>query len=167
MCNDWFQNNSPTHIFAVDWDIRHVNWTVPFYFNEASPTGSPGWGHHLQHQLACEGFYSPSSTSSIYITFLYLKLCFTISHPYLLNLHYAPACNAHWLVAVKKERKKERKDFDWSRGLIPPGNQSRKIVCIWAGAQTIRFSVASQMCSELPQPKVSTIIDSFHRYEWP
>ena len=35
MCN-WFQNKSPTYIFAVDWDTCHVNWVAPFYFNGVS-----------------------------------------------------------------------------------------------------------------------------------
>ena len=56
MCN-WFQNKSPTHTFAVDWDTRHGNWAAPCYFNGASPTGSARWGYCLQRHLACEGLY--------------------------------------------------------------------------------------------------------------
>ena len=56
MCN-WFQNKSPTHIFAVDCDTRHGNWAAPCYFNGASPTGSARWGYCLQRHLACEGLY--------------------------------------------------------------------------------------------------------------
>ena len=57
MCN-WFQNKSPTHTFAVDWDTWHGNWAAPCYFNGASPTGSARWGYCLQRHLACEGLYS-------------------------------------------------------------------------------------------------------------
>ena len=57
MCN-WFQNKSPAHTFAVDWETWHCNWAVPSYFNGASPTGSPRWGHCLQRHLACEGLYN-------------------------------------------------------------------------------------------------------------
>ena len=56
MCN-WFQNKSPTHTFAVDWDTWHGNWAAPCYFNGASPTGSARWGYCLQRHLACEGLY--------------------------------------------------------------------------------------------------------------
>ena len=56
MCN-WFQNKSPTHTFAVDWDTWHGNWAAPCYFNGASPTGSARWGNCLQRHLACEGLY--------------------------------------------------------------------------------------------------------------
>ena len=58
MCN-WFQNKSPTHTFAVDWDTRHGNWAAPCYFNGASPTGSARWGYCLERHLACKGLYSP------------------------------------------------------------------------------------------------------------
>ena len=57
MCN-WFQNKSPTHTFAVDWDTWHGNWAAPCYFNGASPTGSARWGYCLQRHLACEGLYT-------------------------------------------------------------------------------------------------------------
>ena len=57
MCN-WFQNKSPTHTFAVDWDTWHGNWAAPCYFNGASPTGSARWGYCLQRHLACEGLYA-------------------------------------------------------------------------------------------------------------
>ena len=51
VCN-WFQNKSPTRIFAPDWDISSS------CFNGASPTGSPQWGHRLQRRLlACERLY--------------------------------------------------------------------------------------------------------------
>ena len=50
MC-DWFPNTSHTHIFAVDWDIWRVNWFAPCYFNGASPTRSPRWGHCLSAAL--------------------------------------------------------------------------------------------------------------------
>ena len=30
---NWFQNQSPTHTFAVDWDTWHVNWVAPCQFN--------------------------------------------------------------------------------------------------------------------------------------
>ena len=60
MCN-WFQNKSPTHTFAVDWDTRHGNWAAPCYFNGASPTGSARWGYCLQRHLACEGLYGVSN----------------------------------------------------------------------------------------------------------
>ena len=51
MCNR-FQNKSPTRIFAPDWDISSC------FFNGASPTGSPRWGHRLQRRLlACERLY--------------------------------------------------------------------------------------------------------------
>ena len=56
MCN-WFQNKSPTHTFAVDWETWHCNWAAPCYFNGASPTGSVRWCHCLQRHLACEGLY--------------------------------------------------------------------------------------------------------------
>ena len=56
MCN-WFQNKSTTQTFAVDWDTWHVNWVALCYFNGASPTESPRWGHGLQGQLVCEGLY--------------------------------------------------------------------------------------------------------------
>ena len=56
MCN-WFQNKSPTHTFAVDWDTWHGNWAAPCYFNGALPTGSARWGYCLQRHLACEGLY--------------------------------------------------------------------------------------------------------------
>ena len=58
MCN-WFQNKSPTHTFAVDWESWHCNWAAPCYFNGASPTRSSQWGHCLQRHLACEGLYVP------------------------------------------------------------------------------------------------------------
>ena len=57
MCN-WFQNKSPTHTFAVDWDTWHGNLAAPCYFNGASPTGSARWGYCLQRHLACEGLYT-------------------------------------------------------------------------------------------------------------
>ena len=56
MCN-WFQNKSPTHTFAVDWETWHCNWAAPCYFNGASPTGSSRWGYCLQRHLVCEGLY--------------------------------------------------------------------------------------------------------------
>ena len=56
MCN-WFQNKSPTHTYAMDWDTWHGNWAAPCYFNGAAPTGSPLWCHSLQRHLACEGLY--------------------------------------------------------------------------------------------------------------
>ena len=56
MCN-WFQNKSPTHTFAVDWDTWHGNWVAPCYFNGAAPTGSHRWDNCLQRHLACEGLY--------------------------------------------------------------------------------------------------------------
>ena len=59
MCN-WFQNKSPTHTFAVDWDTWHGNLAAPCYFNGASPTGSARWGYCLQRHLACEGLYEGS-----------------------------------------------------------------------------------------------------------
>ena len=66
MCN-WFQNKSPTHTFAVDWDTWHGNWAAPCYFNGASPTGSARWGYCLQRHLACEGLYTREQR--IYITY--------------------------------------------------------------------------------------------------
>ena len=60
MCN-WFQNKSPIHTFAVDWETWHCNWAMPCYFNGASPTGSPRWGHCLRQHLACEGLYCQHS----------------------------------------------------------------------------------------------------------
>ena len=62
MCN-WFQNKSPTHTFAVDWDTWHGNWAAPCYFNGALPTGSARWDNCLQRHLACEGLYRVQSTS--------------------------------------------------------------------------------------------------------
>ena len=59
MCN-WFQNKSPTHTFAVDWDTWHGNWVAPCYFNGAAPTGSHRWDNCLQRHLACEGLYDTS-----------------------------------------------------------------------------------------------------------
>ena len=56
MCN-WFQNNSPTNTFAVDWDTWHCNWAGQCYFDGASPTGSSRWCYCLQRHLACEGLY--------------------------------------------------------------------------------------------------------------
>ena len=56
MCN-WFQNKSPTHTFAVDYETWHCKWAAPCYFNGASPTGSLRWGYCLQWHLACEGLY--------------------------------------------------------------------------------------------------------------
>ena len=56
MCN-WFQNKSPTHTFAVDWDTGHGNWAAPCYFNGASPTDSPRWCNCLLRHLAYEGLY--------------------------------------------------------------------------------------------------------------
>ena len=53
MCNS-FQNKSPTHTIAMDWDTWHGNWAAPCYFNGASPTGSPLWCNCLQRHLACE-----------------------------------------------------------------------------------------------------------------
>ena len=57
MCN-WFQNKSPSHTFAVDWDTWHGNWAAPCYFNGALPTGSARWDNCLQRHLACEGLYA-------------------------------------------------------------------------------------------------------------
>ena len=53
-----FKTNHPPTTSAMDWDAWYGNWAAPCYFNEASPTGSPRWGHCLQRHLACEGLYT-------------------------------------------------------------------------------------------------------------
>ena len=77
MCN-WFQNKSPTHTFAVDWDTWHGNWVAPCYFNGASPTGSHRWDNCLQRHLACEG--------------LYMQICDAAVRKFAMILVWCPAC---------------------------------------------------------------------------
>ena len=75
MCN-WFQNKSPTHTFAVDWDTWHGNWVAPCYFNGAAPTGSHRWDNCLQRHLACEGLYTEHKICRKSLRSIWIDNCF-------------------------------------------------------------------------------------------
>ena len=86
MCN-WFQNKSPTHTFAVDWDTWHGNWAAPCYFNGALPTGSAWWDNCLQRHLACEGLYPSGITCCGFIGPKYGMVFIRRRNPFLSGSH--------------------------------------------------------------------------------
>ena len=57
MCS-WFQNESPTHTFAVDWDNRHVTWTESRHVISMGPRQPEVPGEAVGH---CELWKSISS----------------------------------------------------------------------------------------------------------
>ena len=98
MCN-WFQNKSPTHTFAVDWDTWHVNWVAPCHFNGGfANRKSPVTRRLAQRQLACEGLYFSMQMLHLNIDKQHLSYLDYAIHPYFILsyiIYHAP-CRFMW-----------------------------------------------------------------------